>query len=128
MFYFLNHRFKFSDRLRNSIWSSKIAYLSDICSKLNEKYLTQQNKETKIFRAQDNIFLSCKRQYWTLEVEHHYFYCFPLAKCLQEFEVDLDNEIFGDIKGHLNNFPEILTEYFSKLKNKDHYGQKIHSK
>ena len=52
-----------------------------------------------------------------LRIEYHNFYCFPLSK----FEVDLDNETFSDIKGHLNNLSESLTEYFPNLKNKDHF-------
>ena len=121
--YFLDHKFRLSDRLRNNIWLSKVAYLADIFSKLNETCLSLQRKETNIFRAQDNmISLSRKLQYWTSEVEHHNFDCFPLlTEFLQELEVDLDTETFNDMKGHLNNLSESLIEYFPNLTNKDHY-------
>ena len=130
--YFLDHNFRLFDRLRNSIWLSKVAYLADIFSKLNETCPSLQRKETNIFRAQDNmISLSRKLQYWTSDVEHHNFDCFPLlTEFLQEFEMDLDTETFNDIKGHLNNLSESLIEYFPNLKNKDHHwvAYKIHSK
>ena len=112
-----------SDRLRNSIWLSKLAYLADIFSKLNETCLSLQRKETNIFRAQDNIIsLTHKLQYWSSEVENHKFDCFLLlTEFLQEFEVDFDTETVNDIRRHLNSLSESLIEYFPSLKNKDHY-------
>ena len=59
------------------------------------------------------LSLSCKFQYWTLEVEHYYYYnCFPLFnEFQQESEVEWGAETRDEIKDHLNSLSESLTEY-----------------
>lgn len=122
-FYFLENNFKLSDRLRNNVWLSKLTYLADIFSKLNETCLSLQKKESDIFRTQDNmISLSRKLQYWISQVEDGNFDCFPrLTKFLQESEIELDAETLDEINNHLNCLSTSLTEYFPNLECKEHY-------
>ena len=113
--YFLDHKFKLSDRLRNNVWLSK---LTAIFLKLNEACLPLQRKETNIYRAQNNmIYFSRRLQYWTSEVEHN------VSVFLLNFYKNLKQnktQTIVDIKDHLAGLSESLTMYFHNFEHNEH--------
>ena len=84
--------------------------------------VSTKKKKKNIYRAQDNmISFSRKLQYWTSEVKHNDFACFPIiTEFLQESETELDAETINDIKDKLAGLSQYLTMYFSNLEYKEH--------
>ncbi|GBL96659.1 Zinc finger BED domain-containing protein 5 [Araneus ventricosus] len=123
MAYFIGHKFELSDRLNNMAWLSTLAYLADICGKLNELCLALQGKQVNILQTKDKLVaFSRKIQYWISAVEQNNFECVQtLSDFLEESEVDLDMEIRDGIKTHLSSLQQSLSDYFPNLENQDNY-------
>ena len=53
--YFRDSKFYLSNRQKNSDWLSRLAYLADIFSELNETCGSLQGKVLSVFQAQDKL-------------------------------------------------------------------------
>ena len=120
MSYFRDKKFHLSNRLKNPDWLSRLAYLADIFSELNETCSFLQGKELSVFQAQDKIIsLSRKLQFWSSDVGKKTFRCFQhFSDLIEDSGEDLPDKIFGDIENHLSSLIESLHEYFPKLHSK----------
>ena len=103
-------------------WLLKLAYLSDICSKLNETCISLRGKELSIFQAQDIISVSRKLQFWSSKVRKKTFRCFPhLSELIEESGKHFPDMIANDIEKHVKRLIKPLTEYFANLQSKNNY-------
>lgn len=58
LIYFIHDKFHLSDRLTNTAWLLRLAYLTNIFSKLNYTNLSLQGKEVNIFHRLNKIILA----------------------------------------------------------------------
>uniref|UniRef100_A0A8D8SBV3 Zinc finger BED domain-containing protein 5 n=1 Tax=Cacopsylla melanoneura TaxID=428564 RepID=A0A8D8SBV3_9HEMI len=104
---------KLSEWFHDEDWLLKLAYLTDMFTKLNETNLSLQGKNITIFQARDKIKALIKKlDFWIQCVEEDDFSCFPR---LNQFLVE--NEVTATlhqdkIKEHLKSLKSELTKYF----------------
>uniref|UniRef100_K7FCX8 DUF4371 domain-containing protein n=1 Tax=Pelodiscus sinensis TaxID=13735 RepID=K7FCX8_PELSI len=115
--YLMDHKFQLSDRLTNFLWLSRVAYLADIFTKLNEVNLSLLGKNVNIFNAKDKILsLSRKLQFWISSVGQNNLDCLPtLNDFLEENECKLDEDIHSNIADHRRNLYTNIIKYFPTI-------------
>uniref|UniRef100_K7FP96 DUF4371 domain-containing protein n=1 Tax=Pelodiscus sinensis TaxID=13735 RepID=K7FP96_PELSI len=115
----MDHKFQLSDRLTDFLWLSRVAYLADIFTKLNEVNLSLQGKNVNIFNAKDKILsLSRKLQFWISSVGD----CLPtLNDFLEENGYKLDEDIRSDIADHLRDLYTNIIKYFPNINDNNNW-------
>jgi hypothetical protein len=110
--FLLERPFHLESQLTNKNWLFRLAYLTEIFSKLNEANLSLQGKQITVFTANDKI--KRKLQFWLSSVENGQFDCFlTLKECGEEMGADeLPQEIVNDIVNHLRIMCDSVTHYF----------------
>uniref|UniRef100_K7FH88 BED-type domain-containing protein n=1 Tax=Pelodiscus sinensis TaxID=13735 RepID=K7FH88_PELSI len=118
----MDHKFQLSDRLTDFLWLSRVAYLADIFTKLNEVNLLLQGKNVNLFNAKDKILsLSRKLQFWISSVGRNDLDCLPtLNDFLEENGYKLDEDIRSDIADHLRDLYTII-KYFPNINDNDNW-------
>uniref|UniRef100_K7EX73 HAT C-terminal dimerisation domain-containing protein n=1 Tax=Pelodiscus sinensis TaxID=13735 RepID=K7EX73_PELSI len=119
----MDHKFQLSDRLTDFLWLSRVAYLADIFTKLNEVNLSLQGKNVNIFNAKDKILsLSRKLQFWISSVGQNDLDCLPtLNDFLEENGYKLDEDIRSDIADHLRDLYTNIIKYFPNINDNNNW-------
>uniref|UniRef100_K7G7S0 HAT C-terminal dimerisation domain-containing protein n=1 Tax=Pelodiscus sinensis TaxID=13735 RepID=K7G7S0_PELSI len=119
----MDHKFQLSDRLTDFLWLSRVAYLADIFTKLNEVNLSLQGKNVNIFNAKDKILsLSRKLQFWISSVGRNYLDCLPtLNDFLEENRYKLDEDSRSDMADHLRNVYMNIIKYFPNINDNNNW-------
>ena len=112
--YFLEHKFSLSDRLTDLLWLQRLAYLSDIFSRLNEINKSLQGKDVSVFTANDCILSMVRKlQFWISCVDNGNIDCFPtLNEFLTESDCVLDDDVRKEIASHLQDLHTNCVNYF----------------
>ena len=107
--------------LTNSSWLMRLAYITDIFSKLNEVSLSLQGKSITVFSVKYKISaLSQKLEFWINCIENNNVSCFStLSDFLIENDCLLNEDIRLDIVKHLRALYDNLQKYFP-ASNNDH--------
>uniref|UniRef100_K7FPI3 BED-type domain-containing protein n=1 Tax=Pelodiscus sinensis TaxID=13735 RepID=K7FPI3_PELSI len=106
----MDHKFQLSDRLTDFLWLSRVAYLADIFTKLNEVNLSLQGK--KVMRK------TRKLQFWISSVGD----CLPtLNDFLEENGYKLDEDICSDIADHLRDLYTNIIKYFPNINDNNNW-------
>ena len=115
--FFQDYQFRLSHKLNSFTWLSRVVYLADIFSKLNETNVSLQGKDVNIFRAKDKVIsLSRKLEHWRSAAEQNEFDSFPfLMDFLHENQLTLEETVRQDILVHLQELAKSLQEYVSFL-------------
>lgn len=102
------------NRLFDRNWLFKIAYLSNIFTKINELNLTLQGKQVNVFTAHKKILAFKKKiEFWTICVSSNDFDCFPTIKSFSEEEgVEIEGTYIEEIIQHLKGLSEAFNQYF----------------
>jgi hypothetical protein len=100
--------------LHDIIFLQRLAYLSDIFSKLNELNISMQGRTVHIFSARDKInSMKKKLLLWCQRVSSNDTECFEcLHSFLEENEIPVDAEVKQDIVQHLKQLKQSLDGYF----------------
>ena len=116
--FFMDHKFPFSDRLTDSLWLQRLAYLSDIFSRLNETNLSLQGRDVTVFTARDNILTASRKlQFWLSCVENSNVDCFPILNdLLVESYCVLHESVRVEIADYLRCLHTSLEKYFPPMK------------
>uniref|UniRef100_K7FIT3 HAT C-terminal dimerisation domain-containing protein n=1 Tax=Pelodiscus sinensis TaxID=13735 RepID=K7FIT3_PELSI len=118
--YLMDHRFQLSDLLINFLWLSRVAYLADIFTKLNEVNLSLQGKKVNIFNAKDKI-LSLVMEAAVLDDKNN-LDCLPtLNDFLEENECKLDEDNCSDIRDHLRDLYTDIIKYFPTINDNNNW-------
>ena len=114
----MDHKFPLSERLTDSLWLQRLAYLSDIFSRLNETNLSLQGRDVTVFTARDKILsASSKLQFWLSCVENSNVDCFPtLNDLLVESNCVVHESVHVEIADHLRCLHLSLEKYFTPMK------------
>ncbi|XP_064420082.1 zinc finger BED domain-containing protein 5-like [Latimeria chalumnae] len=117
--FFTDHPFPLSHCLHDTAWLSRLGYLSDIFSRLNELNLGLQGLSATIFNVQDKIESMIKKlEFWAHFVEENNTEIFPnMHEFLTTNELQLQDSVKGDIKQHLTELARQLHEYFPSMGN-----------
>jgi hypothetical protein len=113
--FLLERPFHLESQLTNKNWLFRLAYLTEIFSKLNEVNLSLQGKQITVFTANDKIkAFKRKLQFWLSSVENGQFDCFLTLKEFSEemSAKELPQEIVNDIVKHLRVMCDSVTQYF----------------
>ena len=82
---FLEHNFELKDRFLDQKWLLKVAYLSDIFTKINELNFTLQGRQVNVFTAHEKIHTFKKKlDFWKICMSSNEFDYFPTIKCFLE--------------------------------------------
>uniref|UniRef100_K7GDR9 DUF4371 domain-containing protein n=1 Tax=Pelodiscus sinensis TaxID=13735 RepID=K7GDR9_PELSI len=119
----MDHKFQLSDRLTDFLWLSRVEYLADIFTKLNEVNLSLQGKNVNIFNAKDKILsLSRKLQFWISSVGRNDLDCLPMLNdFLEENGYKLDEDIRSDIADHLRDLYTNIIKYFPNINDNNYW-------
>ncbi|XP_068240958.1 zinc finger BED domain-containing protein 5-like [Palaemon carinicauda] len=100
---FLYERHDLYNRMHDTQWLTKLAYLSDIFSTLNGLNLSLQGKDTTIFKVQDKIQATrMKLDLWCGRIDRKDFESFPsLADFLLTSKEELDGDTTQAFRAHL---------------------------
>uniref|UniRef100_K7G4R7 DUF4371 domain-containing protein n=1 Tax=Pelodiscus sinensis TaxID=13735 RepID=K7G4R7_PELSI len=114
----MDHKFQLSD-----VWLSRVVYLADIFTKLNEVNLSLQGKNVNIFNAKDKILsLSRKLQFWISSVGRNDLDCLPtLNDFLEENGYKLDEDIRSDNADHLRDLYTNIIKYFPNINDNNNW-------
>ncbi|XP_050058667.1 zinc finger BED domain-containing protein 5-like [Aphis gossypii] len=112
--FFLEHNFELKDRFLDQMWLLKVAYLSDIFTKINELNFTLQGRHVNVFTAHEKIHAFKKKlDFWKICMSSNKFDCFPTIKCFSKEEEVKINEVFiEEIIQHLTGLSEGFNQYF----------------
>uniref|UniRef100_K7FVN9 HAT C-terminal dimerisation domain-containing protein n=1 Tax=Pelodiscus sinensis TaxID=13735 RepID=K7FVN9_PELSI len=114
--YLMDHKFQLSDCLTDFLWLSRVAYLADIFTKLNEVNLSLQGKRKTI------LSLSRKLQFWISSVGRNDLDCLPtLNDFLGENGYKLDEDIRSDIADHLRDLYTNIIKYFPNINDNNNW-------
>ena len=113
---FLYERHDLYNRMHDTQWLTKLAYLSDIFSTLNGLNLSLQGKDTTIFKVQDKIQATrMKLDLWCGRIDRKDFESFPsLADFLLTSKEELDGDTTQAFKAHLQGLHSELGKYFEE--------------
>ncbi|XP_054276637.1 zinc finger BED domain-containing protein 5-like [Macrosteles quadrilineatus] len=122
VFVFLSDKnFEFKDCFADELWMSRLVYLAEIFSKLNELNQSLQGNNNTPFRVNDKVSAMKKKlNQGAKEAEEKKISLFPtLESFVDENDIQLSPEFLADIKNHclslINSynlyFPEDLNEY-----------------
>ncbi|GBP35935.1 Zinc finger BED domain-containing protein 5 [Eumeta japonica] len=103
--------------LTDSLCLQKLAYLSDIFTKLNELNLGLQGRDTTVFAMQEKVESTIKKiSLWTSLIEKCKYDQFPNLKLFLDTTSSTGNEdLKSDIKCHLQNLSATLRSYFPEI-------------
>ncbi|XP_026819637.1 zinc finger BED domain-containing protein 5-like [Rhopalosiphum maidis] len=112
--FFLEHNFELKDRFLDQMWLLKVAYLSDIFTKINELNFTLQSRHVNVFTAHEKIHAFKKKlDFWKICMSSNEFDCFPTIKCFsKEEEVEINEVFIEEIIQHLTGLSEGFNHYF----------------
>ncbi|XP_068233657.1 zinc finger BED domain-containing protein 5-like [Palaemon carinicauda] len=104
------------NRMHDTQWLKKLAYLSDIFSTLHGLNLSLQGKDTTIFKVQDKIQATrMKLDLWCGRIDRKDFESFPsLADFLLTSKEELDGDTKQAFKAHLQGLHSELGKYFEE--------------
>ncbi|CAB3259876.1 unnamed protein product [Arctia plantaginis] len=108
---------KYKQMLTDSFWVQKLAYLSDIFTKLNELNLGQQGRDTTIFTMQEEVESTIKKlSLWKSLIDKSKYDQFPNLKLFLDTTSSTVNEdLKSDTKYHLQNLRVALRSYFPEI-------------
>ena len=112
--FFTDHPFHLSDRLHDDEWLTRLAYLGDVFSRLNELNLGLQGLSATIFNLRDKIEAMIKKlELWSGCIIKGDTQVFPsLHDFLCANELKLTDSVKCDIKKHLSELAAQLRRYF----------------
>lgn len=108
---------EYKQMLTDSLWVQRLAYLSDIFTKLNELNLGLQGRDTTIFTMQEKVESTIKKiSLWTSLIDNCKYDQFPNLKLFLDTTSSTVNEdLKSDIKCHLQNLSAALRNYFPEI-------------
>lgn len=108
---------EYKQMLSDHLWLQKLAYLSDIFTKLNELNLGLQGQDTTIFTMQEKVESTIKKMaLWTSLIDRCKYDQFPNLKLfLETTSSSVNEDIKSAIKYHLQNLSAELRAYFPEI-------------
>lgn len=108
---------EYKQMLTDSLWLQKLAYLSDIFTKINELNLGLQGRDTTIFTMQEKVESTIKKiSLWTSLIDKCKYDQFPNLKLfLDTTSSTINEDLKSDIKCHLQNLSAALRSYFPEI-------------
>ncbi|XP_063049261.1 zinc finger BED domain-containing protein 5-like [Engraulis encrasicolus] len=112
--FFVDQTFHLSDSLHDEEFLSRLAYLGDIFSRLNELNLGLQGLSANVYNVREKIeAMIQKLNLWIDCVEKNKIVAFPLLhEFLTEYDLSLADGIKRDIAAHLSALAAELRRYF----------------
>ncbi len=106
--------FPLSDVFEDTVWLSELAYLSDICSRLNDLNLGLQGLSVNVFDMQDKINAMLKKmELFEIRAKAGDVSAFPaLESFLSDNDLQLDDRVRDNIIAHLISLRQQFREYF----------------
>ena len=119
--FFSDHNFHLSEHLHNEEFLTRVGYLADIFSRLNELNLGLQGVSATIFNVRDKIEAMIKKlNLWLNCTENNKTEVFPtLHEFLCANELSLTDMMKQEITAHLSALAAQLRKYFPKSDSSD---------